>query len=214
MWASDDDVWEAGFLERGVADLEAHPQSAAWFCRIDNIDRQGRTYRQYPPFSRLVRTHGKRDVLRRFLFEPEILGKANLIYGLYRRETLQAALSLFPHGFGRWGGDMHLVYAVLCRGDFVFDDDVRFHKRVDTLRPARERRWPRRHIYPLRKTAEYFGGYAQAAEGTPYAAITRWLLRGRFVLDRLYWLATLIPFLATQLWRIRPWGSQGAPRDR
>lgn len=214
MWASDDDVWDAEFLARGVAELEAHPESDAWFCRIDNVDRMGRTYREYPPFSRLAQTKNKRDLLRRFLLEPEILGKANLIYCLYRREALRAGLSLFPHGFGGWGGDMHLVYAILCRGDFVFNDKVLFHKRVDTLRPAQERRWARRHVYPLNKASEYFAGYVQAAKGTQYATMTRWLLVARFLLDRAYWLATLIPFLMTQLWRIRPWRSQVARRDR
>jgi hypothetical protein len=129
--------------------------------------------------------------------EPEILGKANLIYGLYRRCALESALPKLGV-LSSWGGDIHFVYAFLCRRDFTFDDGVFFHKRVDTMRSASTRAWPRRYVYPVRKTGEYLLGYVRAAAGTPYVGRTRAWIALRVVVDWLYWLVTLIPSAVTR----------------
>ena len=81
MWMSDDDLWEPAFIERGISALQADLDAASWFCTIDNINLHGRVCRRYRSFARFDRSRSSRFCrVMSFLQEPEIEGKANLIY--------------------------------------------------------------------------------------------------------------------------------------
>jgi len=56
MWASDDDVWSADFIERAIVALTENPKFSACFCQIENINTDGVTLRKYPSFKRLSST--------------------------------------------------------------------------------------------------------------------------------------------------------------
>ena len=180
MWAADDDLWEPAFVERAVAALRADPTKAAWFCQLDNIDAEGDVTRTYPPLTRLRSNGDKRREVRRFLMEPDRHGKVNLIYGMFRREAMAEPMRLMIANREMIGADLVFVYAFICRADVAIDPDVLFHKRVVDRKGQRPR--PPSGAGLLK--SRHFAGFAAAAAGTPYAAMTRSLLPWRFVLDR------------------------------
>jgi cellulose synthase/poly-beta-1,6-N-acetylglucosamine synthase-like glycosyltransferase len=189
VWMSDDDLWEPVFIERGVAALQANNGAAGWFCTIDNINRQGRVCRQYQSFVRFDRngsSHFRRVMA--FLQEPEIQGKANLVYSIFRRPALGEALKICPFQEEIWGSDMCTVFALICRHDLLASAEVLLHKTVPTdanqIVVGRET-W---FHSPGRKSRGYVRTMTRAARGTSYWLPTflvmhlRWLrLRWRIV---------------------------------
>jgi len=183
LWASDDDLWPAEFLERGVAALEAKPNASAWFCQVVNINMHGEILREYPSFRRFQSTMLKPLDLMRFLWEPEIMGKANLIYSIFRRPTLSDAIEFFREHPLTWGSDMNLVYGYLCRYDLVVDDQLVLQKRVSPGEVLDSVPNPRSHIYPREERAIYFENYRRAAAGTGYGLFTEAVLAARLAYD-------------------------------
>jgi glycosyltransferase involved in cell wall biosynthesis len=184
MWAADDDLWPLDFLERGIAALDANPQASAWFCQVVNINGDGDIIRSYPSFRRFQSTTFKSIDLARFLWEPEIMGKANLIYSIFRRRTLSGAIEKFRALPTCWGGDMTLVYCYLCQFNLLVDDRVVLQKRVPakSIDPVLN---PREQIYPREERALYFRNYREAAAGTGYWLLTAAVLATRSAYD--YW---------------------------
>jgi glycosyltransferase involved in cell wall biosynthesis len=134
MWASDDDIWEPNFIDTCLGLLVQQPAAAMAFGTIDNINQQGAVIRTYPGFSRFTSDASHAVNAWRFLRDPEIMGKANLIYGLYRTDALQRSIADVwdAAGFDRWGGDMVFLFGFLCRYPIVASDEVILHKRSDT----------------------------------------------------------------------------------
>jgi glycosyltransferase involved in cell wall biosynthesis len=134
MWASDDDLWDPHFVERCLGLLETNLEAQMAFGSVDNVNLDGVVVRTYPGFSRHSSTGDRSADLLRFVAEPEILGKANLIYGLYRTAALKAVVEACwdNAGFDRWSGDAVLVFAFINRHSIVVIDDVLLHKRVPT----------------------------------------------------------------------------------
>lgn len=184
LWASDDDLWPTEFLERGVAALDANPRASAWFCEVANINIHGDVVRSYPSFKRFQSTAFKFVDLARFLWEPEVMGKANLIYSIFRRQALSEVIDIFRGSPWTWGGDMNLVYGYLCRSNLVVDDRLVLQKRVpsEAVDPVSI---PRRYIYPREERALYFRNCRKAAVGTGYWLFTAATLAARSVYD--YW---------------------------
>lgn len=184
MWASDDDLWPAEFLERGVSGLDANPCVSAWFCQIVNINVHGEVVRSYPSFKRFQSGASKLMELTRFLWEPEIMGKANLIYSIFRRQALSEVIDIFRERPSTWGSDMNLVYGYLCRSNVVIDDQVILKKRVptETVEPVVDGRLL---LYPREVRAAYFRNYRVAAAGSGYWLWTAAVLAARSPYD--YW---------------------------
>jgi glycosyltransferase involved in cell wall biosynthesis len=182
LWASDDDLWPVEFLERGVAVLEANPRASSWFCQIVNINIHGDVARSYPSFKRFQSGPLKFVDLVRFLWEPEIMGKANLIYSIFRREALSEVIEIFRERPSTWGSDMNLVYGYLCRFNLIVDDRVVLRKRVPTevVDPVAD---PRSQIYPREERALYFENYRRAAGGSGYSLLTAATLVARSAYD-------------------------------
>jgi glycosyltransferase involved in cell wall biosynthesis len=185
LWASDDDLWPADFLERGIAELDGNPRISAWFCQIVNININGEVVRSYPSFKRFQSTVLKFVDLARFLWEPEIMGKANLIFSIFRRQSLTDMISLFRASPWSWGSDMNLVYGYLCRFNLIVDDQLVLQKRVLPAEIVDSVANPRSHIYPREERAIYFENYRRAAAGSGYWLFTAAVLAARSVYD--YW---------------------------
>ena len=184
LWASDDDLWPADFVERGVAALDANPHASAWFCQVVNINIRGDVVRLYPSFRRFQSGRLKPVELARFLWEPEIMGKANLIYSLFRRQPLADVVGILRESPSAWGYDMNLVYGFLCRSSLVIDDRLVLSKRVPTMNLDKIEN-PRANIYPREQRAIYFQNYRLAAAGTGYWPFTAAVLGVRSLYD--YW---------------------------
>lgn len=129
MWAAHDDIWEATFVSRLVERLASDPDNVLAFCAMDNIDGQGKSVRSYPRLKDLI-AESKVEQLARYISQDERSGKANLIYGLTKREALLAAGGFRFWGRGAWGSDMLIVFRLLTEGKLVFSDDLLFHKRL------------------------------------------------------------------------------------
>jgi glycosyltransferase involved in cell wall biosynthesis len=185
MWAADDDLWPLDFLERGIAALDANPQASAWFCQVVNINLEGDVVRSYPSFRRFQSTAFKFVDLARFLWEPEVMGKANLMYSIFRRETLSDAIDKFRALPTCWGGDMTLIHGYLCRFNLLIDDRVILQKRLATnsIEPVLN---PRQHIYPREQRVIYFRNYRRIAAGSGYWLLTMAVLLARTPYDYCY----------------------------
>jgi glycosyltransferase involved in cell wall biosynthesis len=183
MWASDDDVWPPDFIARAIVALTENPGFSAWFCQIENINTDGATLREYPSFKRLSSTGMRARDLVRFLWEPEIMGKANLLYSVFRRDALDEIVNIFKELPPAWGSDMALVYAFLCRNNITIDDGVVLQKRVHTSDKVSVVRNPRAHIYPQTQAREYLGNYLTAARGTKYYLLTGARVAARYIFE-------------------------------
>ncbi len=130
MWAADDDHWEPGFIAALVTLLEAQPECVLAFCDFDAINAAGERIESYPDFLPQMMDYSGRSLsirLHRYLAQDEAQGKANLMYGLYRRTTLLAAGGIKIWGLGTWGADMLITFRILSIGDLALCPDLLFH---------------------------------------------------------------------------------------
>jgi glycosyltransferase involved in cell wall biosynthesis len=184
MWAADDDIWPLDFLEKGIAALDASPRASAWFCQVVNIGSDGDIVRTYPSFERFQTTAFKFVDLARFLWEPEIMGKANLIYSIFRRQAISEVIDIFRRRPLTWGGDMHLIYGYLCRFNLIVDDRLILRKRVPvkSIDPVSN---PRAQIYPREERVTYIRNYRKMTAGSGFWLLTTAVLATRAPYDYL-----------------------------
>jgi hypothetical protein len=112
------------------------------------------------------------------------MGKANLVYSIYRRGTLSEAIEKYRALPVSWGGDMNLVYGYLCRNNLIIDDKVVLQKRV-SAQSIELTLNPRVQIYPREVRALYFRNYRAISAGTGYWLLTATVLAVRSAYD--YW---------------------------
>lgn len=138
MWAAADDEWEPDFLNACATQLADRPEAGFAFTDMVNIDSRGETIRSYSPFSRFSRGSRRRNV-RTYLRDYEVMGKANLIYSLFRRDFLQET---WPKLHSIWhdplaaeaGGDMGCMLGLIARRPAAITSRVLFRKRLITDR--------------------------------------------------------------------------------
>jgi glycosyltransferase involved in cell wall biosynthesis len=134
MWMAADDVMEPRFLEKCIGQLKANPDLGMAFSLIRNIDTFGREVRSYPHLHQFSGPASFRTIFR-YLNSPEAMGKANLIYSLYRTNVCQYALSALSRNKG-WGFDMAFVLRAISLAGIVVEREVLFNKRL--VRPTDE----------------------------------------------------------------------------
>jgi len=183
MWAGDDDIWPHDFLARGVAALRRDCSASAWFCQVVNVNLAGEPIRTLPSFRRFSSTRHKAVDLVRFLWEPEMLGKANLMHALFRRAALVEMMDEWKAWSTSWGMDMAFVYGYLCRHRIIVEDDIVLKKRLNTSARSLDPGDPRASIYPWREARSYFRSYLAASRGTGYVALTAATLGARWLYD-------------------------------
>jgi glycosyltransferase involved in cell wall biosynthesis len=156
LWAADDDLRHPESLAILHALLTANPDRALAACSVEVINIEGQTIDHHPGFSRFSAPAGQG--LASFLTEPEICGKANIIYGLFRTEALRATLATTGGGLPEgWGPDLVFLSAFLSRFGVIGTDRVLLRKRTNNARmkPLAKRfpgdfGWPRREYAGLR----------------------------------------------------------------
>jgi glycosyltransferase involved in cell wall biosynthesis len=129
MWAAHDDRWPPDYVRRLVEHLEADPTAvlASGLSALTGAD--GEIFATQPKVADLAMAD-RVARLDAFIRQPEDQGKACIIYGVFRRETLTA---LDVAAFWRRDGrrlDYHLNLAVLGTGALVVDPTVVHRKRV------------------------------------------------------------------------------------
>lgn len=111
-WASDHDVWEEGWLEALVMELEAHPDAVLTYPGTRRISESGELLRGEKSFD----TSGLDSPYERLrsTFGDPAFTPGDLVYGLYRVEELERA-GAFPLAIGP---DRLLLAELILRGHF------------------------------------------------------------------------------------------------
>jgi len=98
MWAAHDDLWDRDWIER-LYEVVSTETAVMAYGQVRTIDDTGRPMR-HPANGRSFRFNQENGLLRRltYFLEYEGLGKANPIYGLYRRRDVVKGLAAFQTG--------------------------------------------------------------------------------------------------------------------
>lgn len=130
MWAAADDVWYPQFIELLLARLENNTKAGLAFSNIEVINEHDELIRLIPSFTRLISTDPNVRAIN-FLAFPEIMGKANLMYGLYDLRKVKPFISAFlaENSFNSHGADVVLVFGIISRFELEIVEEVLFMKR-------------------------------------------------------------------------------------
>lgn len=138
MWAADDDYRELDFVERLIEQLSLNPESVIAFCDFEAVDENGVKLERYPPFFPfLCEFTSKNSFLRlmRFFLQLETKGKANIIYGLIKREALKDfSWDQFHKRYGWHGLDMLFVFSLLCKGKLALSEKKLYRCTVGNIK--------------------------------------------------------------------------------
>lgn len=172
MWAAADDIWEPEYLASCVHILENDGNCGMAFCNIVNIDTYGREIREYRDFSRLTSGVKLLDVCK-YLLDPEIMGKANLIYSVYHLDLCKKSWEHSPLT-NHWGSDMCFVFAAILQSQLKIEKKILFKKRiirptdainkVDVIKINPHLKAP----FPINKSMQYSHDMIKSASGTKY----------------------------------------------
>ncbi|HAN79145.1 MAG TPA: hypothetical protein DCQ31_15955 [Bacteroidales bacterium] len=131
MWAACDDVWEPEFIEKCIALHLNNKNLGLTFSNIVNINNKGFVNRRYNDFNRLISDEDKATVCN-YILDNEYNGKANLIYGIYKRELCAEVLNTGVFN-AKWGSDYAFVTAILCRSQLGIVPEILFKKRLPNM---------------------------------------------------------------------------------
>jgi glycosyltransferase involved in cell wall biosynthesis len=99
MWAAADDVWAENWLAQ-LVELIRDDRTAFAFGQLQHIDEEGYLIEHFAN-RRMVEYDFSSSFLRRmhYFLDPEALGKANLIYGLFPREAVAKLINTLEMGY-------------------------------------------------------------------------------------------------------------------
>ena len=162
MWAACDDIWMCNYIEICLRNLIKNECSIS-FTNILNINNNDIIIRNYDKLTK-INSCSKIAQIVKYLLSPEIDGKANIIYGVYRTEICNKYFNIMQKRFNFWGGDMAFVFSVLQENGIYIQDQVLFYKRIDTSDSKiliHKYRW----ILPIRikKFYEYYRSMLKAS---------------------------------------------------
>ena len=130
MWAAHDDLWHKDYINACIEGLESSEEYGLAFTNIVNIDSYDREIRKLPSFGRFVNSDPYLRILM-FLLDPEYLGKANLVYGVFKQKNIKEHILDFLSNkdVNAVGFDMALVLRILCNTNLYIDERILFYKR-------------------------------------------------------------------------------------
>lgn len=130
MWAAHDDIWSPNFVEALIHSLDFGDWIGA-HARLRVIDCEGVYVDEHLAHGRLLSAgSSQNETLRtiRFLWERENLGKANLIYALFRTQALtECFLDFGPQSFEF---DCNFLLHLLQSGPIGVTEEATFYKRI------------------------------------------------------------------------------------
>ncbi len=190
MWAAQDDMWEKDFIKVCIDNLERDEKVGLAATCIAEIDSYNRTVRELTHLTRFSGIPSFSQIAR-YVLEPEILGRCNIMYGVWRTTAVKKTWGSYPQR-KVWGQDYVFVLAGLSRFSVKIDAQILFKKRLggyssadalkeDSENKVREINYknPKDHIFPLGRFHIYFKEHMKAMTGTPYKALVAYLLYAR-----------------------------------
>lgn len=186
MWASHDDLWGKDFLKVCVANIKQKEVDVS-MTTIANVDSYGRTLSELTEMTKLSGSPSVKQVSK-YVLQPEILGKCNLMYSLFKTSAIKKIWSIYPQRM-EWGSDYHFSLAIISHLSVYVDDQVLFKKRLggysspdstkndnpDTVRQVTINN-PKNHAFPFGRFRGYLNGHIEALQGTPYRPLVALLL--------------------------------------
>jgi glycosyltransferase involved in cell wall biosynthesis len=179
MWCADDDWHAPEFVARMVALHEVNPNLSLAFCNFTAIDPEGREVTRYGDFLprlRMIAVTSRRQRQWRFFIQDEALGKANMIYGLMRRDLLIGFDWVrFVGTYGWKGADNLFLFKMLGMGSLGIVEERLYASRVGNDKHYLA---PRSRFGAIRELFQwgcYFGQYARLA---PWPLVMAYLLGG------------------------------------
>ncbi len=119
-----DDLWDRQWIETLLADFR--DGVAISFSRVCSIDESGDISRTYKPFSF---ARGRIARLLQLYFSDESKGKANLIYGIYKRALVSQYMLTEPQGIWE-AADLFFMYQLANMGEILTNQNVKIYKRL------------------------------------------------------------------------------------
>jgi len=189
MWASQDDIWEKDFIKTCVENIETRSVDVAMTVMTD-ADSFGRSIRELPEMQILS---GSPSVLQvsRYILQPEILGKGNLMHSLYKTDVIKKLWAIYPQK-KEWGSDYIFSLALVSHFSIFVDPKVLVRKRLGGYSSAEAIKDddknavkkiiitdPKNRMFPFGRFKQYFRGSMQALRGTPYRPLAAILLCAR-----------------------------------
>ena len=181
MWAADDDYRNPDFIEALVSVMVAEPTCAIAFCDFKEVYADGTRALGYPKHLHLINQFTSQVAiirLLRYFFQLESKGKANLVYGLIKRELLIGFdWRNFVAVHGSYGIDMLFVFHLLSKGRLGVAVGCGYActvGNVKTYLAATPKTYAQKIVTPFRSLwaqLRYSLRYPLVAEG-----LTRWIL--------------------------------------
>lgn len=179
MWCADDDWHAPEFVARMVALHEANPDLSLAFCNFTAIDPMGREVTRYGDFLprlRMIAVASRRQRQWRFFIQDESHGKANMIYGLMRRDLLiDFDWVRFVGTYGWKGADNLFLFKILGMGVLDIVEERLYASRVENDKHYLASCSRFGAIRDLFQWGRYFGQYARLA---PRPLVMTYLLGG------------------------------------
>jgi glycosyltransferase involved in cell wall biosynthesis len=185
MWAAQDDLWEKEFILVCLENIKATGAEVATTV-TSIIDSHGKRVRNLIDLQHFSGEPGIAQIAR-YVLQPEILGKCNLMYSLFKIETVRKMWDIYPQKY-EWGSDYQFSLAIVSHCNVSVDERPLFKKRAGGFSdPHSEKNdspvkvdevvlRPKNHIFPFGRFGAYFRGHQQAVQGTRYGPLVALLL--------------------------------------
>lgn len=187
MWAAQDDIREKDYLKICADKLDNNKNLGLATTVTGIIDSFGRTLIEEKDLTRLSGKPGIKQVAK-YILQPEILGKCNLMYGLWRIDAIKTVWKAYSQRH-TWGQDYIFSLALISRFPVFVDKSVLFKKRFGGFSSPQalqndkkeapknlEYKNPKNHIFPFGRFKNYFRGHMEALRGTPYRQLAAIIL--------------------------------------
>ncbi len=187
MWAAQDDLWEEKYLETCLGHFKDDKDLGLATTCTTAIDSFGRTLIEAIWMTNLSGKPGYLQVAK-YILQPEILGKCNLMYSLFKTEVLKKVWEVYPQR-NVWGQDYMFSLAAISRFSVVVDQKPLFKKRLggasspqlsihkeNEIVTAMQFKNPKNHMFPFGRFWPYLKGHIEALNGTKYKILAIILL--------------------------------------
>lgn len=176
MWAAQDDIRENDYLKICIDKMESDIHLGYATTCVATIDSGDSVVTEQKEITKLS---GNPSILQvtKYILQPEILGKCNLMYGVFRIDAFKATWDAYPQR-NVWGQDYMFSLALISRYKVYIDSRIQFKKRFggfsDSTTNHEQKNIiidPKNKIFPFLWFRRYLRGHMEALKGTPYRVV-------------------------------------------